>query len=119
MGAAQHRQRTVIVRTSGEPSRTPGIRPYDATANSEVDLLAVYCGELDRCFLLPDRACSRASTQMQLRLTPAAQQTSAHALTLRMTSTFDGAIAQLGERRGGTAEVVGSSPTSSTPRIAR
>jgi hypothetical protein len=28
---------------------------------------------------------------------------------------FDGAIAQLGERRHGMAEVVGSSPTSSTP----
>ncbi len=79
----------------------------------EIDAIAVYCGELDRCFLLPMSAVSGQRT-LQLRLT-AARNGQRACITLADDFEFEGAIAQLGERRHGMAEVVGSSPTSSTP----
>jgi hypothetical protein len=51
---------------------------------------------------------------IHLRLTPPDNNQPA-CINLADRFAFDGAIAQLGERRHGMAEVVGSSPTSSTP----
>src|SRR5712671_3762696 len=81
----------------------------------EIDAIGVYCGELDRCFLVPISAVSGQQT-IQLRLTPARNGQQA-CITLADDFDFDGAIAQLGERRRGTAEVAGSSPASSTPPV--
>jgi prevent-host-death family protein len=79
---------------------------------AEIDLLGVYCGELDRCFLLPVSLVAGKQVQ-HLRLTPPRNSQRA-CITLAENFAFEGAIAQLGERRHGMAEVVGSSPTSST-----
>jgi prevent-host-death family protein len=89
-------------------------RGYVKTAygEDEVDLVAVYCGELDQCFLLPIADCSEMR-QMLLRLKPA-RNSQRSCINLAGKYAFDGAIAQLGERRHGMAEAVGSSPTSST-----
>ncbi len=78
----------------------------------EIDAIAVYCLELDRCFLLP---MSAVAEQRTLRLRLAAARNGQQAcITLADDFDFEGAIAQLGERCHGMAEVVGSSPTSST-----
>jgi PD-(D/E)XK endonuclease len=77
----------------------------------EVDGIGVYCQELKRCFYLPiEKVAGRSG--MHLRLAPAANNQQA---AINSSDDFAfGAIAQLGERRAGSAKVVGSSPTSST-----
>ena len=85
----------------------------------EVDAIAAYCPELGRCYFLPlnwfdDR------TFVQLRLAPTRnnQQRGINwANEYEFAATLGrprGAIAQLGERRHGMAEVAGSSPAGST-----
>ena len=59
----------------------------------EVDLFAVYCGELDRCFLLPAELLANR-TVVYLRLTPARNGQRA-CINLADDFTFDGAVAQL------------------------
>ena len=81
----------------------------------EIDLFGVYCGDLDRVFLLP-AARFAGMYQVHLRLTPPRNGQRA-CINLADDFDFVGAIAQLEERRRGTAEVVGSSPTSSTTQI--
>jgi prevent-host-death family protein len=78
----------------------------------EIDLVAVYCGELDRCYLLPSAlACGRTSAY--LRLVPPKNGQRA-CINLSSDFEFDGAVAQLEEHRHGMARVRGSSPLSST-----
>jgi PD-(D/E)XK nuclease superfamily protein len=80
----------------------------------EVDGIAVYCQELKRCFYLPIEAVAGRSA-MHLRLRRAANNQEA---AINYADQYEfGAIAQLGERRHGMAEVVGSSPTSSTSNV--
>jgi hypothetical protein len=83
----------------------------------EIDAVAAYSQELDRCFLLPMSEFG-ARTYVQLRLAPSWNHQRAginwaddydFAVTLK---TF-GAVAQLGERRAGSAKVRGSSPLGS------
>ena len=75
----------------------------------------MYCQDLKRCFYLPIEAVSGRSG-MYLRLTPAANNQEA---AINYADEYDfGAIAQLGERRAGSAKVVGSSPTSSITKAA-
>ena len=63
----------------------------------EVDLFAVYCGELDRCFLLPAPMLAH-KTYVSLRLTaPCSGQRSC--INLADDFTFDGAVAQLARAR--------------------
>jgi hypothetical protein len=81
-------------------------------SQDEVDLIAVYCGELNRSFLIRVSTTAGMSA-IQLRLTPPKNGQRA-CINLADDFDFVGAIAQLGERRHGMAEVVGSSPTSST-----
>jgi prevent-host-death family protein len=85
-------------------------RYYEA---DEIDLVAVYCAPLDRCYLLSSSmvVCRRS---VQLRVTsPLNGQTAS--VNLADDFLFPGAIAQLGGRLRGTPEVAGSSPASSTP----
>jgi prevent-host-death family protein len=82
-------------------------------SSDEIDLVAVYCGELRQCYLLPSSlACGR--TSVFLRLTPPKNGQRA-CLNLAVDFEFEGAIAQLEERWRGTPEAAGSSPASSTP----
>jgi hypothetical protein len=80
---------------------------YDAT---QIDGIAAYCEALERCFWLPiERFGGRTSAHLRLRPARNGQRQS-----LNWAEQYAlGAIAQLGERRHGMAEVVGSSPTSS------
>ena len=82
----------------------------------EVDLFAVYCGELDRAFLLPAERFA-GNYLVSLRLTPPRNGQRA-CINLAEDYDFDGAIAQLGERLHGMQEVAGSSPASSTSCVA-
>ena len=81
----------------------------------EIDVVAAYCVELRRCYLLPIDLVAGKS-YVHLRLEP-----SRNCQTRRINWAQDyelGAIAQLGERPAGSREVVGSSPTSSTREAA-
>jgi prevent-host-death family protein len=102
----------VVIRL--QTSRHSPTKGYVITTHSEeeVDLFGVYCGELDRCFLMPIEA-HLGIRQVQLRLVPA-RNNQRSCINLADDYEFEGAIAQLGERRHGMAEAVGSSPTSST-----
>jgi hypothetical protein len=80
-------------------------------AREEVDAIAAYCAELERCYVLPIEMAAGHSSFL-LRLSPAKNN---QRLRVNWAADYElGAIAQLGERRHGMAEVVGSSPTSST-----
>jgi prevent-host-death family protein len=85
-------------------------------SDDEIDLLAVYCGELDRCYLLP---CSMVAgrSAIHLRLTPPINRQRA-CINLATDFEFPGAVAQLGERLNGIQEARGSSPLSSTSSLA-
>jgi PD-(D/E)XK endonuclease len=78
----------------------------------EIDLLGVYCGALDRCFLLPVSLVADRHA-IQLRLTPPRNRQRA-CINLAEDFDFEGAIAQLGERSAGSRKVAGSNPASST-----
>ncbi len=75
----------------------------------------MYSDGLDRSFLLPVTLVA-GREQIQLRVAPARNGQRA-CTNLAENFEFEGAIAQLGERLSGTQEVVGSSPTSSTPSL--
>ena len=78
----------------------------------EVDVVAAYCADLDECFAVPITDFGPSGC-LYLRLSLARNGQRAG---LHFASDYPlGAIAQLEERRRGTPEAVGSSPTSSTP----
>ena len=78
----------------------------------EIDVVAGYCPELNRCYAVPINE-FEASLSMYLRLSPARNGQRAG---LHFAEDYSlGAIAQLEERLGGTQKVAGSSPASSTP----
>lgn len=83
---------------------------------SQIDALAVYCGQLEKCYLLPVDLVSGQGT-VHLRLTEAKNNQRA-ALNWAADYEFRGAIAQLEERLTGSQKVVGSSPTSSIAPVA-
>ena len=77
---------------------------------SEIDGIAAYCRELDRCFFLPIAQFERR-TYAHLRLAPARN---GQLVGVKMASDYPlGAVAQLGERLAGSQKVRGSSPLSS------
>ena len=86
-----------------------------AYTEDEIDLLAVYCGDLDRCYLLP---CSLIAGRraIYLRVSPSRN---AHRACINLASEFEfiGAVAQLGEHLNGIQGARGSSPLSSTSRL--
>ena len=83
----------------------------------EIDLIAAYCHELGRSYLLPFEGKVTAQTVIQLRLSPP-QNGQRASINYATDYEFSGAVAQLGERRHGMAEARGSSPLSSTPSVA-
>jgi prevent-host-death family protein len=78
----------------------------------EVDLFAVYCHELDSCYLL-EAAGLAGRRAIHLRLSEPRNSQRA-CVNLASDFAFDGAIAQSEERLRGTQEAAGSSPASST-----
>ena len=81
-------------------------------------MIAAYCLELDRCFLIPIEL-AEAKPTIQLRIAPTLNNQKRRinwaddfdfAATLRR---HQGAVAQLGERQSGTLEVRGSIPLGS------
>ena len=77
---------------------------------SEIDAIAAYCSELNECFLIPIDVVAGQGT-VRLRLAPArnGQRAALHLAEHYLL----GAVAQLAERRRGTAEARGSNPLSS------
>ena len=103
-----------VVRVHTRTSRHTPRRGYVRTTytSSEVDAVAGYCHELDKVYLLP-AAIFEGQTMVHLRLDQARNNQSRF---VHWAWQYElGAIAQLGERLHGMQEVVGSSPTSSTP----
>jgi hypothetical protein len=86
--------------------------------SDEIDAVAAYCLELDRCFYFPMSWMS-GRTFVQLRLGPSRNNQRKRINWAddfdfeRLQSVAPGAIAQLGERLRGTQEVGGSSPPGS------
>ena len=81
-------------------------------AEDEIEAVAVYCGDLNRCYYLPITMVSGKS-YVHLRLSPARNN---QRMGVTMAAEYEfGAIAQLGERLAGSQKVAGSSPASSTP----
>ena len=78
----------------------------------EVDIIAAYCPELNRCFAVPMVLFGSGGT-VYLRCTPTRNGQRAG---LHFADDYPlGAVAQLAERLGGTQEARGSNPLSSTP----
>ena len=78
----------------------------------EIDAVAVYCQDLDRCYLLP---VSLFDGMRGLSLRIAATRNGQRAgLHFAVDHLLEGAVAQLGERLHGMQEATGSSPVSST-----
>jgi PD-(D/E)XK endonuclease len=103
----------VIVVETSTRRLTPHGYVHTTYGRQEVDGVAAYCQELERCFWLPIELVA-GRRGFSLRLVPTANN---QALAINWASDYDfGAIAQLGERRHGMAEAGGSSPPSSTPR---
>ncbi len=100
-----------VVRVNTRTSRhTPRGYVAGTYTAGEIDLIAAYCPQLDRCYALPV-AQVEGQTMVFLRLAPARNN---QASGINWASQFElGAIAQLGERRAGSAKVAGSSPASS------
>jgi hypothetical protein len=89
-------------------SRGPIRSTYGA---DEIDALAVYCQVLESVYLLPSElVVGRQSLQLRIR-----QAKNRQRAAINWADRYAlGAVAQLGERRHGMAEVRGSSPLSST-----
>jgi prevent-host-death family protein len=91
---------------------TPNGYEHRYYEKGEIDLIAVYCGELDRCYLLPHEPLV-GRRGVWLRLTP---PRNAQRACVNLASEFElqGAVAQLAERLHGMQQARGSSPLSST-----
>jgi prevent-host-death family protein len=96
--------------------RTSWYSPNGYVLNSytpdEIDLVAVYCGDLDQCYLLSS-AFVAGRRAVWLRVSPVRNGQRAF-VNLALDYEFAGAVAQLEERRAGSAKAGGSSPPSST-----
>jgi hypothetical protein len=109
----------VVIRAYSTRRTATGLR-RNAYKPGEFDVLAAYCAALDRVYVVPYERIAGAS-HLQLRVSPARNN---QRVGIRAAKEFEfgatlpqialGPIAQLGERRHGMAEAVGSSPTGST-----
>jgi prevent-host-death family protein len=82
-------------------------------SQDEIDLVAAYCDELDRCYLLPSELVAGRRC-IDLRVKPSKNGQRA-CINLAADFEFAGAVAQLVEHRHGMPRARGSSPLSSTP----
>ena len=114
------RRRDVVTVQARTCRRIAGGYERTTYTAAEVDAIAAYCPDTRRCYLIPVGEIPPSGT-MHLRLAPAKNNQLKGLHSAAEYLLDPGAIAQLGERRHGMAEVVGSSPTSSTqePRVAR
>ena len=108
----------VIIRTGTFRRTRDGYRKTTYSAD-EVDAVAAYCNELDRCFLIPI-ARVEGRPALALRIAPTRNN---QRRRINWAEDFDfaatlqrhqGAVAQLGERQHGMLEARGSSPLGST-----
>jgi hypothetical protein len=108
----------IVVRTRRSRRSREGLihRHYEP---DEIDAVAAYCPDTDRCYLLPHEL-SVGRAAVQLRLSPTRNN---QAMGVQWARDFElgatlqalrGPIAQLGEHLHGMQKVVGSSPTGST-----
>jgi prevent-host-death family protein len=104
--------RTVITAQLHTTRLSPSGYIRASYSEDEIDLLAIYCQGLDRCYLLPSSLIA-GRRAICLRLTPPKNRQRA-CINLARDFEFPGAVAQLGERQSGTLEARGSSPLSST-----
>lgn len=104
-------QREVVVIRGRTCRRTATGFAHGTYSADEIDAIAGFCPELNRCFAVP-MAYFGSRQQMHLRLSPARNGQRAG---LHFADDYElGAIAQLEEHLAGSEGVVGSSPTSST-----
>jgi hypothetical protein len=87
-------------------------------SRDDVDAYAAYCPEVDECYFLPiDEFANRIAIQLRLGPTRNNQSVGINwAKDYEFAATLGplGAVAQLGERRAGSAKATGSSPVGST-----
>jgi prevent-host-death family protein len=102
----------VIRVATGGNRLTPSGYKRSTYSAEEIDAVAVYCGELDACYLLPMEVVA-GKHQVHLRL-KATRNRQRACLNWASDYELNGAVAQLEERCRGTAEARGSSPLSST-----
>jgi prevent-host-death family protein len=103
-----------VVKVPLQTSRfTPNGYVRTSYTEDEIDLVAVYCDTLDRCYLLPSTLVA-GRRAIYLRTMPPRNGQRA---CIQSASEFElpGAVAQWNERPAGSRKVVGSNPTSSTP----
>lgn len=107
------RRKGEVIIISLATSRHTPLNGYVKTTYSarEVDAIAAYCHDLDRCYLIPIEKVDGCKA-VQLRLSPARNNQLA-AVNSAADYEFPGAVAQLEEHLRGTQGVVGSSPISS------
>jgi hypothetical protein len=97
----------IRLRTSRHTPRGYVVTTYNA---AEIDGIAAYCREIDRCFFLPIDEFEHR-TGARLRLTPVRN---GQLVGVKMADDYPlGAVAQLGERSAGSRKVRGSIPLSS------
>jgi hypothetical protein len=106
-----NRRGDVIVVYTGTCRLTPSGYKRTTYTPDEVDLIAVFCPDVEECFFIPiDEAEGKSVVHLRLA---AARNNQRVGVTMADDYRL-GAVAQLGERCHGMAEVRGSSPLSST-----
>jgi antitoxin (DNA-binding transcriptional repressor) of toxin-antitoxin stability system len=111
-GALDRAAGVICVRVGGS-RHTPAGYVRSTYSDDEVDAIGVYCSQLEEVFLVPIEVVEGRSA-IRLRIDPPRNSQQA---CINLAKEYRlGAIAQLGERPAGSREVVGSSPTSSTPQ---
>ena len=87
----------------------------------DIDAYAAYCSDVDQCYLLPiEDFANRIAIQLRLAPTRNNQSVGINwAKDYEIAATLDrlGAVAQLGERRAGSAKATGSSPVGSIDQL--
>jgi prevent-host-death family protein len=107
-----------VVKMALHSTRHSAAEGYIRTSyrEDEVDFVAGYCADLDRCYLLPI-AMVAGRKAIYLRVSPP-QNGQRACINLEKDFRLPGAVAQWNERSAGSRKVVGSNPTSSTPVLA-
>jgi prevent-host-death family protein len=95
---------------------TPGGYVRNRYGADEIDLVAAHCHERGTNYLFPFDLVAEGKSSIQLRLSPPKNCQRA-AIHYAAEYELAGAVAQLGERCHGMAEVRGSSPLSSTSQV--
>lgn len=110
------RKRQVIAVPLNTSRLTPAGYVKTTYSADEIDAFVAYCPDLRRCYFLPIEEFA-GRTGVYLRLAPTENN---QAVGVKWAADYElGAIAQLGERRAGSAKAAGSSPASSTEEAAR